>query len=341
MERVKKIQVNDLLLIYGKDAKKAQQLISEGKTQKEIFEQTKSSVAICGVDFEVYEHEMLVIMGLSGSGKSSLLKCLNRLNTPTAGTILVDGENILGYDKKKLREYRQNTIGMVFQNFGLLPKRTVLKNVEFGLEVCKVDKKERTKIATEMIELVGLKGWENSKPKELSGGMQQRVGLARALANEPEILLMDEPFSALDPLIRRQMQDELLRLQDVLKKTIVFITHDVDEAFRLGDRIVIMKEGKIEQIGHPHEIIENPASDYVTNFIKDLNKIKIYKVGNIAQPLPENFTCESTISEGASVEEALELLSSNEVVGVKNQEGVIVKYIDKDIAMKVFRKDMK
>lgn len=286
MERKKKIQVRDLLLIYGKDIERAKQLLREGNTQKDVFEKTKTMIAVNNINFNVYEHEMMVIMGLSGSGKSSLLKCLNRLNTPTSGQIIVDGKNILDYDKKELREYRQNTIGMVFQNFGLLPQRTVLQNVEFGLEVCKVDKKRRFEKAMEMIELVGLKGWENSKPKELSGGMQQRVGLARALANEPEIILMDEPFSALDPLIRRQMQDELLRLQSVLKKTIVFITHDIDEAFRLGDRIAIMKDGKFEQIGYPHEIIEKPVDDYVKNFIKDINKTKVYKVGNIGKKNP-------------------------------------------------------
>lgn len=340
MERKKKIEVKELLLIYGKDVEKARKLLAEGGNQKDIFEQTKSTVAVSDINFDVYEHEMMVIMGLSGSGKSSLLKCINRLNTPIAGSILVDGEDILAYDKKKLREYRQNTTGMVFQNFGLLPQRTVLQNVEFGLEVCKVEKKQRSKKALEMIELVGLKGWENSKPKELSGGMQQRVGLARALANEPEILLMDEPFSALDPLIRRQMQDELLRLQSVLKKTIVFITHDIDEAFRLGDRIAIMKDGKFEQIGYPHEIMENPASDYVADFIKDINKIRVYKAGNIAQALPEGLVCKNTISEDASVEEVLALLNENEMVGVVNQEGNVSKYINKDIAVQIFCKDM-
>lgn len=336
MERKKKIQVRDLLLIYGKDIERAKQLLREGNTQKDVFEKTKTMIAVNNISFDVYEHEMMVIMGLSGSGKSSLLKCLNRLNTPTSGQIIVDGKNILDYDKKELREYRQNTIDMVFQNFGLLPQRTVLQNVEFGLEVCKVDKKRRFEKAMEMIELVGLKGWENSKPKELSGGMQQRVGLARVLANEPEIILMDEPFSALDPLIRRQMQDELLRLQSVLKKTIVFITHDIDEAFRLGDRIAIMKDGKFEQIGYPHEIIEKPADDYVKNFIKDINKTKVYKVGNIGKKIPENMKCDCVVSEDTLMEDVLSILSQREVVGVVNKEGNLEKYIDKETALKIF-----
>lgn len=341
MERKKKIQVKDLLLIYGKNIEEAQKFLKEEKSQKEIFEQTKSTVAVNNISFDVDEHEMMVIMGLSGSGKSSLLKCLNRLNMPTSGEIVIDGEDILKYDKRQLREYRQNKIGMVFQNFGLLPQRTVLQNVEFGLEVCKKDKKQRTEKALNMIELVGLKGWENSKPKELSGGMQQRVGLARALANEPEILLMDEPFSALDPLIRRQMQDELLRLQSVLKKTIVFITHDIDEAFRLGDRIAIMKDGEFEQIGYPHEIMENPSSNYVAEFIKDINKTRVYRAGNIGKENFENFKFEYCVSDTTPMEEILSILNEHEIVGVVDKDGVASKYIDKDIAIKIFERNSK
>ncbi len=340
MDKKRKIQVKDLLLIYGKNIEKAQQLLDQGVTQNTVFEKTKSMAAVNNISFDVYEHEMMVIMGLSGSGKSSLLKCLNRLNTPTAGEIIVDGKNILDYDKKELRRYCQNTVGMVFQNFGLLPQRTVLQNVEFGLEICKVDKKQRHDKAMEMIELVGLKGWENSKPKELSGGMQQRVGLARVLANEPEIILMDEPFSALDPLIRRQMQDELLRLQSVLKKTIVFITHDIDEAFRLGDRIAIMKDGKFEQIGYPHEIMEKPADDYVKNFIKDINKTKVYKAGNIGKKIVEAIEYDYIVSEDTPMEEVLSILSQNDVVGVVNKEGELGKYIDKETAFKIFKESV-
>lgn len=336
MNRKKKIQVNDLLLIYGKDVEKAKQLLDKGAKQKSIFEKTNSMVAVNKVSFDVYEHELMVVMGLSGSGKSSLVKCLNRLNTPTSGEILVDEKNILKYDKKELRNYRQNTIGMVFQNFGLLPQRTVLQNVEFGLEVCKVDKKKRFDKAMEMIELVGLKGWENSKPKELSGGMQQRVGLARALANEPEIILMDEPFSALDPLIRRQMQDELLRLQKVLKKTIVFITHDIDEAFRLGDRIAIMKDGAFEQIGYPYEIVEKPVNEYVKNFVKDINRIKVYKAGNVGKELLNEKEFDCVVSENTTLEEILTLLGRDKFIGVANQEGEVTKYIDKETIFEIF-----
>ena len=233
------------------------------------------------VSLAVDEGELFVIMGLSGSGKSTLIRCLNLLTKPTSGQILVDDENIVEYNKKQLRGFRQKKVAMVFQNFGLFTHRTVLGNVEYGLEVRNIDKEKRRKIALEALENVGLKGWEDKMPTELSGGMQQRVGLARALANDPDILLMDEPFSALDPLIRRDMQIELLEMQAKLKKTIIFITHDINEAFKLGDRVAVMKDGKIVQQGTPEEILNNPSNEYIEDFVKTIDRTKVVQAKNI------------------------------------------------------------
>ena len=270
----KKIEIKDLVLIYAKNKKNLQRAAEDyknGATREKIFEDG----AVVGVDkvsLDIGEGEIMAIMGLSGSGKSSLLKCLNRLNQPVSGQILVDGENILDYDKKKLRELRQNKMTMVFQDFGLLTHRTVLENARFGLEVRGTEKAEAGEKAREVLKMVGLEGWENKMPRELSGGMQQRLGFARAMAINPEILLMDEPFSALDPLIRQQMQDELLSLQEKMHKTIVFITHDIDEAFRLGNHVAIMKDGRIEQMGTPMEIMEQPKTDYVQRFVNGIKR---------------------------------------------------------------------
>ena len=219
-------------------------------------------------------------MGLSGSGKSTLVRCLNRLIEPTAGEIKIRGEDVLSFSEEELREYRRNTMTMVFQRFGLLPHRTVLENVAFGLEIRGVEKAARDEKAMEWVETVGLKGYENSRTSELSGGMQQRVGLARALCNDPEVLLMDEPFSALDPLIRREMQNELIDLEGDLNKTIIFITHDLDEALRLGDRIAILKDGRVVQTGTPEEILENPANEYVQDFTRDVNRSRVLTAAN-------------------------------------------------------------
>ncbi len=233
------------------------------------------------VSFDVYEGETFVLMGLSGSGKSTLLRCLNRLINPSDGHILVDGEDIATMDDKELRDVRRKKMGMVFQGFALLPHRTVIDNVVFGLEIQGIPKEERYAKAEEAISKVGLKGHESSKTSQLSGGMQQRVGLARALATDPDILLMDEAFSALDPLIRSEMQDELIELQDKLKKTIVFVSHDLDEALKLGDRIAIMKDGVIAQIGTAEEILTNPADDYVSEFVAGVDRTKILTAENI------------------------------------------------------------
>ncbi len=270
-----KIKVEDLTLIFGNDKKRALRLAKEEKSKDEILAETKCTLAVNSASFEVKKGEVFVIMGLSGSGKSTLLRCINRLINPTTGSITINDINITALDEKALLETRRKQLRMVFQNFGLLPHRTVAENVAFGLEIQKMDKVVRLEKAMKSLEVVGLKGYEDMYPAELSGGMQQRVGLARALANDSEVLLMDEAFSALDPLIRNQMQDELLELQGKMHKTIVFITHDLDEAIKLGDRIAIMKDGKIVQIGTSEEILTNPADDYVKSFVEKVDRKSI------------------------------------------------------------------
>lgn len=250
-------------------------MIEKGHSKEEILEKTGCTIGINDANFEVEEGETFVVMGLSGSGKSTVLRCLNRLIEPTSGEIIIDGKNITELNGEDLRELRRKQLSMVFQNFGLLPHRNVVSNVEYGLEISNVDKNTRRKKAMEAIELVGLKGYEFQMTSELSGGMQQRVGLARALANDPRIMLMDEAFSALDPLIRADMQDELLELQARMKKTIVFITHDLDEALKIGDRIAIMKDGKVVQIGSPEQILTEPADDYVKAFVQNVDRMNI------------------------------------------------------------------
>ncbi|WP_342451848.1 glycine betaine/L-proline ABC transporter ATP-binding protein [Methanolobus bombayensis] len=279
--RKKKIEVRNLVKIFGKNPQKAISLIEEGVSKQEIFERTKQTVGLYEVNFDVYEGETFVLMGLSGSGKSTLLRCLNRLINPSEGHILIDGDDIATMDDKDLREARRKKMSMVFQSFALLPHRTVIDNVAFGLEIQGISKEERYAKAEEAISKVGLKGYGSSKTSQLSGGMQQRVGLARALATDPDVLLMDEAFSALDPLIRSEMQDELIALQDKLKKTIVFVSHDLDEALKLGDRIAIMKDGMVAQIGTAEEILTNPADDYVSEFVAGVDRTKILTAENI------------------------------------------------------------
>jgi len=276
-----KIKVDHLTKIFGKRPKEILKKIKNNQSKDKIFKETGHTIGVKDASFTVNEGEIFVIMGLSGSGKSTLIRCLNLINEPTAGDIYVDDENIVKYDKHKLREFRQTKATMVFQNFGLLNHRTVLGNVEYGLEVKGVSPEERKKIAIDTINSVGLSGWEDKYIAELSGGMQQRVGLARALANNPDILLMDEPFSALDPLIRRDMQLELLDIQSKLKKTIVFITHDVNEAFKLGDRVAVMKDAEIVQIGVPEDILNNPSNAYIEDFVRDIDRSKVLQAKHI------------------------------------------------------------
>lgn len=284
-----KIEVNQLTKIFGSHSKKGLQLLKEGYSKDEILKKSGNTVGVKNVSFDVKSGEFFVIMGLSGSGKSTLIRLINRLIEPTNGSVKIDGDDITKMKKEQLIETRRNKLGMVFQNFGLFPHRTVINNVSYGLEIQGVSKEDRKKKAYKSIEDVGLKGYENSYPNELSGGMQQRVGLARALANDTDILLMDEAFSALDPLIRKEMQDELLKLQNTLNKTILFITHDLDEALKLGDRIAIMKDGEIVQVGTSEEILENPANEYVSNFVKDVDRSKVLDAATVMRK-PEVLT---------------------------------------------------
>ncbi len=288
-----KIEVQNLYKVFGSHPEKVFPLIEKGMSKDEIHNKTGNTIGVNGVDFKVNKGEFFVVMGLSGSGKSTLIRCLNRLIEPTKGKVLIDGEDILKANKEKLIEIRRSKLSMVFQNFGLFPHRTVASNVEYGLEVQDIDPKQRKEQAYESLELVGLKGYEESMPDELSGGMQQRVGLARALANDPDILLMDEAFSALDPLIRKEMQDELLDLQSKMHKTIVFITHDLDEALKLGDRIAIMKDGEVVQIGTAEDILTNPANDYVRDFVQDVDRSKVIRAESIMKKPIETITTEA------------------------------------------------
>lgn len=270
-----KIKIEKLTKIFGPRPAQALRMLDQGASNADIREKTRHAVGVADVSFEVKEGELLVVMGLSGSGKSTLIRCLNRLNEPTCGHIFVDGEDITGYDRDQLLKFRQRKISMVFQHFALFPHRSIVENAAYGLEIQGVEPQERHRRAVEALELVGLKGWENASPGQLSGGMQQRVGLARALAVAPDILLMDEAFSALDPLIRRDMQHELISLQERMKKTIVFITHDLDEALQIGDRIVLMKDGRVVQIGSPEEILNNPANAYVERFVENVDMSRV------------------------------------------------------------------
>ena len=278
------VQVKHLTKIFGKKTKPALEMIRANKSKTEILEKTGATVGVYDVNFEVEEGEIFVIMGLSGSGKSTLIRLLNRLIEPTSGNIYIDGQDISSLDKEGLREVRRNKMSMVFQNFGLFPHRTILENTEYGLEIRGVPKEERQAKAEKALENSSLIAFKDQLPSQLSGGMQQRVGLARALANDPEILLMDEAFSALDPLIRREMQDELLDLQENVKKTIIFITHDLNEALRIGDRIALMKDGQIMQIGTGEEILTNPANEYVRTFVEDVDRSKVLTAQNIMVP---------------------------------------------------------
>lgn len=278
-----KICIEHLIKIYGEKPHAALKMFRDGKSKDDILKATLHVLGIADVSLTVNQGELFVVMGLSGSGKSTLVRCINRLINPTSGHIYIDGEDVAHVNEKRMREIRLTKVSMVFQRFGLFPHKTVVENVEYGLLVRGMDKHSRRQKTLETLELVGLGQWADYLPDSLSGGMQQRVGLARALATDAEILLMDEPFSALDPLIRREMQDELLRLQKELHKTIIFISHDIHEALKIGDRIAVMKDGCIVQIGTPSELITQPASDYIRAFTKDVNRAQVLKAGSIAR----------------------------------------------------------
>jgi len=279
----KQIRIENVFKVFGDQPKQALDLVRQGLSKQQILERTGQSIGVFDADFTIEAGEIFVVMGLSGSGKSTLVRMLNRLIEPTSGRIVVDGQDINGLNDKDLRALRRKDISMVFQSFALMPHMSVLDNTAFGLEMAGVDKGARQKAAQEALEQVGLGAWGASYPDELSGGMQQRVGLARALASDPSILLMDEAFSALDPIIRTEMQSELLRLQESKRRTIVFISHDLDEAMRIGDRIAIMKDGQVIQVGTPDEILRSPANDYVRSFIKGVDAAAVFKASDIAR----------------------------------------------------------
>lgn len=279
-----KVKVEHLTKVFGKKQQQALGMMAEDKSKTEILKKTGATVGVYDASFEVEEGEIFVIMGLSGSGKSTLIRLLNRLIDPTSGEIYIDGVDIAKMDKEELQEVRRHKINMVFQSFALFPHRTILENTELGLELRGVSKEERRLKAEQALDNSGLLSFKDQYPDQLSGGMQQRVGLARALANDPEVLLMDEAFSALDPLIRREMQDELLDLQENVKKTIIFITHDLNEALRIGDRIALMKDGQVMQIGTGEEILTNPANQYVRDFVEDVDRSKVLTAKNIMEP---------------------------------------------------------
>lgn len=283
---MQKIKIEHLTKVFGPRPEQALRMLDEGASNAEI-RKTGNAIGVADVSFEVEQGELLVIMGLSGSGKSTLLRCLNRLNPSSRGSIYIDGEDITRFDREQLLDLRRRKVSMVFQHFALFPRRSVTDNAAYGLEVQGVEPAARRKQAIEALELVGLKGWEDAFPGQLSGGMQQRVGLARALAVKSDILLMDEAFSALDPLIRRDMQQELASLQRRMKKTIVFITHDLDEALQIGDRIVLMKDGRVVQIGSPEEILNHPADDYVKRFVENVDMSRVLTARSVMGRAPE------------------------------------------------------
>ena len=307
-------------------------MVKEGSTKDEILEKTGHTVGLDNVSLKIEEGETFVCMGLSGSGKSTLIRHLNRLIDPTDGEILVEGTNVMSLDKEKLIEFRRHKMSMVFQRFGLFPHKTVLQNVGYGLEMQGKAEDVRNKISMEKIDAVGLNGFENQYPNQLSGGMQQRVGLARALATDTDIMLMDEAFSALDPLIRSDMQKQLIDLQSELKKTIVFITHDLDESLRLGDHIGILNSGKLVQVGTPEEIIMNPADDYVKAFVKDVNRAKVIKAKIIMKNLNESENIDKSnvikVNEDQFIEEFLpQIVCSDSNCEVVDKNGNIKGYI--------------
>jgi len=288
--------------------------------------------AVRNIDLEVQEGEIFVIMGLSGSGKSTLVRCLSRLVEPTSGEILFNGENLLAADEKRMIEIRRHRMGMVFQHFALLPHLTVLDNVAFPLSIQGVEGGKREARAREMIDLVGLTGREHFYPRQLSGGQQQRVGIARSLAVEPELWFLDEPFSALDPLIRREMQDEFVRLQSVLRKTIVFITHDFDEAIRVADRIAIMKDGEIVQTGTPEDLVLHPATDYVAEFTRNVPKAKVVRVASLMRPGPVH-TGPTSVSPQTRVAEAAALFRDTDTLAVVADDGTVAGRLERrDVA---------
>lgn len=324
-----KIAIKNLYKVFGSDPQKGMELLKQGKSKEEIYEHTGLTVGVLDASFEVNKGEVFVVMGLSGSGKSTIVRMLNRLIEPTSGEVLIDGEDVLKMSKAELVKFRRSKTSMVFQSFALMPHQTVLENAAFGLELDGMDKKDREARAKDALKQVGLEGWEKAYPNELSGGMQQRVGLARGLAVDPDILLMDEAFSALDPLIRTEMQDELLKLQDRHERTIIFISHDLDEALRIGDRIAIMEGGRIVQVGTPEEILQNPADDYVRAFFRGVDPTGVISAGDIVRDTQPTVIWHT---EKGSLRATLEMLSNKdrEFAYVLNSEHLFYGVVSAD-----------
>jgi len=335
-----KIEVNNIYKIFGPEPSEVLPMVKNGSSKEEVLEETGHTVGLDNVSIKIEEGETFVCMGLSGSGKSTLIRHINRLIDPTYGEVFVDGINVMNLKEQELIDFRKSKMSMVFQRFGLFPHKTVIQNVAYGLEIQGKELKERSKIAQAQIEAVGLQGFEHQYPSQLSGGMQQRVGLARALAPNPAILLMDEAFSALDPLIRSDMQKQLLELQSELKKTIVFITHDLDESLKIGDHIGILNAGKLVQVGRPEEIILNPADDYVKAFVKDVNRAKVLRAKTVMissekfngkdQLLSNSFK----VHEDTYIEEFLpHVLENRSTIVVVDKQGNTIGYItEKELA---------
>ena len=327
-----KIEINNVYKIFGPKPHNVLEMVKSGSGKEEVLEKTGHTVGLDNVSLKIEEGETFVCMGLSGSGKSTLIRHLNRLIDPTDGEILVEGTNVMSLDTEKLIDFRRHKMSMVFQRFGLFPHKTVLQNVGYGLEMQGIEPEKRNSVSMEKIEAVGLIGFENQFPSQLSGGMQQRVGLARALATDTDIMLMDEAFSALDPLIRSDMQKQLLDLQAQLKKTIVFITHDLDESLRLGDHIGILNAGKLVQVGTPVDIIMNPADDYVEAFVKDVNRAKVIKAKIIMKPVNEADGIDKSnlikVQEDQFIEEFLpQVVCTNSNCEVVDKQGNTKGYI--------------
>ncbi len=327
-----KIEIRNVYKIFGDSPSKVLPMVQDGASKEEVLEKTGHTVGLDNVSLSIEEGETFVCMGLSGSGKSTLIRHINRLIDPTSGEVLVEGTNVMDLDQKSLIEFRRHKMSMVFQRFGLFPHKTVIENVGYGLEVQGKTVEERNKIAMEKIESVGLNGFEHQYPNQLSGGMQQRVGLARALATNTNVMLMDEAFSALDPLIRSDMQKQLIDLQSELKKTIVFITHDLDESLRLGDHIGILNGGRLVQVGTPVEIIMNPADDYVKAFVKDVNRAKVLKAKVVMSSVNEANGIDKSnlikVNEDQFIEEFLpQVVCTNANCEVVDKEGNTKGYI--------------
>ena len=327
-----KIEINNVYKIFGNNPNSVLPMVKDGATKETVLEETGHTVGLDNVSLKIEEGETFVCMGLSGSGKSTLIRHLNRLIDPTDGEILIEGTNVMSLNTESLIDFRRHKMSMVFQRFGLFPHKTVLQNVGYGLEMQGIDENKRNSVAMDKIQAVGLNGFENQFPAQLSGGMQQRVGLARALATDTDIMLMDEAFSALDPLIRSDMQKQLLDLQAELKKTIVFITHDLDESLRLGDHIGILNAGKLVQVGTPVEIIMNPADDYVEAFVKDVNRAKVIKAKIIMIPAAQANGIDKTnlikVNEDQFIEEFLhQVVCNNSNCEVVDRQGNTKGYI--------------